>query len=86
MVNAVVTGGTIQPLEPLPIDWREGQSVRIEKADDPEMSLEVIERDFAELERLCATSDAANEELMERAIHDAHRLAKEQVRRQMGLA
>jgi hypothetical protein len=34
MVNAVVSRGEIRPLEPLPADWREGQPLRVEKADD----------------------------------------------------
>ena len=34
MVKAVVRQGEIRPLEPLPADWREGQTLRVEKADD----------------------------------------------------
>ncbi len=86
MVKAVITGGQIQPLEPLPRDWQEGQQVRIEKLEEHEPTVEEIDRDFAELAALCADSDAADEERLQRALEEAHRAAKEQVRRQMGLS
>lgn len=85
MVNAVVTGGEIRPLEPLPADWQEGQRLCVEKADDREASVEEIDRDFAVLAALCETSEPADEEQLERALQEARRQAKEQVRRQMGL-
>ncbi len=85
MVKAVVCRGEIRPLEPLPVDWREGQPLRVEKADDSETPVEDIDRDFAVLASLCEASDPADEEQMERALQEAHRQAKEQVRRHMGL-
>jgi hypothetical protein len=85
MVKAVVSRGEIRPLEPLPADWQEGQPLRVEKADDGEMLVEEIDRDFAVLESLCETSEPADEEQLARALQEAHRQAKEQVRRQMGL-
>ena len=85
MVKAVMCCGEIRPLEPLPADWREGQPLRIEKADDSEMSVEEIDRDFADLASLCSESEPANEDQLDWALHDARRQAKEQVRRGMGL-
>lgn len=85
MVKAVVHRGEIRPLEPLPLDWQEGQRLRIEKADE-NPSLDEIDRNFAELEVLCATSEAEDEERMQRALQEANRQAKEQVRRHMGLS
>ena len=85
MVKAVVSCGEIRPLEPLPADWREGQPLRIEKADYSEMSVEEIDRDFAVLASLCSESEPANEDQLDRALHEARRQAKEQVRRDMGL-
>jgi hypothetical protein len=78
--------GEIRPLEPLPADWEEGQRLRVEKADDGDMSVEEIDRDFAVLASLCEATEAAEEEQLERALLEARRQAKEQVRRQMGLA
>jgi len=85
MVKAVVSRGEIRPLEPLPADWREGQPLRVEKADDSEMPVEEIDRDFAVLANLCSESEPANEDQLDRALHEARRQAKEQVRRHMGL-
>ena len=86
MVKAVVDHGAIRPLEPLPEDWQDGQTLQIEKFEDREMTAAEIKRDFAILEALCATNDPADEELLERALREADRVAKEQVRREMGLA
>lgn len=85
MVKAVVRGGEIRSLEPLPADWQEGQSLRVEKADEGETSVEEIDRDFALLATLCETSEPEDEEQFDRALQEAHRQAKEQVRRHMGL-
>jgi hypothetical protein len=85
MVKAVVSGGGIRPLEPLPNDWQEGQPLRVEKADDGDTSAEAIDRDFALLAALCESRDPADEECMERALQEAKREAKDQVRREMGL-
>ena len=47
---------------------------------------EEIDRDFAALATLCEASEPADEEQLERALGEARRQAKEQVRRHMGLA
>src|SRR5260370_11881394 len=86
MLKAIVSDGEIHPLEPLPADWQEGQRLRVEKADDGETPVEEIDRDFAVLANLCEASEPADEEQMERALQDAHRQAKERVRRHSGLA
>jgi hypothetical protein len=85
MVKAIVSHGEIRPLEPLPADWLDGQPLQVDKADDSEMPVEDIDRDFAVLTNLCAESDPTNEDQLERTLRDAHRQAKEQVRRAMGL-
>lgn len=56
-IRAVVSHGEIHPLEPLPAEWQEGQRLRVEKADDGDMSVEEIDRDFAVLTKLCETSE-----------------------------
>jgi hypothetical protein len=86
MLKAVMSHGEIRLLEPVPADWPEGQPLRIEKAEESEATIEEIDRDFAVLAHLCADSDPADEELLERALQEARRQAKEQVRRQMGLS
>jgi hypothetical protein len=85
MLKAVVSRGEIRPLEPLPVDWQEGQALCIEKADEGESTVEQINRDFAVLATLCDASEPAAEEQLDRALQEAHSQAKEQVRRHMGL-
>ena len=55
--------------------------MRVERADDGDVSVEEIDRDFAVLASLCSTNESANEAMLERALHEARREAKEQVRR-----
>ncbi len=86
MLKAIVSGGEIRPLEPLPVDWQDGQRLRIEKMDNDETPVAEIDRDFAVLATLCEASEAADEEQLERALQEARHQAKEQVRRHMELA
>ena len=85
MVRAVVNRGEIRPLEPLPLDWQEGQALRVEKMDETETPVEEIDSDFAVLANLCETSEPADETRLEQALQEARHQAKEQVRRHMGL-
>ena len=85
-MKAVVSRGEICQVEPLPVDWQEGQPLRVENADDRETPVEEIDRDFAVFASLCAASEPVEEEQLERALQDARRQAKEQVRRHTGLA
>ena len=85
MLRAIVSGGAIQPLEPLPPDWREGQALRVEREDGPDLSFTEVDRDFDVLATLCDDSEPADEEMLQQAIEEAHGRAKEQVRRRMGL-
>jgi len=85
MVRAVVSHGEIRALDPLPPDWVEDQHLRVEKTVDDTATAEEIDRDFAALASLCAGSEPLDEDRLERALSEARRHAKEQVRRQMGL-
>jgi hypothetical protein len=80
MVNAIMSHGEARPLEPLPVDWRERQPLRIEKADDNEMAVDEIDRDFAVLADLWSESEPADEDQLQRALHDAHRQSEVQER------
>lgn len=85
MPKAVLHDGVIQPLEPLPLDWREGQELRVEKADETDATAAAIAHDFAELAALCARADPDDDAKLAQALQEARQLAKEQVRRSMGL-
>ena len=50
-----------------------------------EASIAEIDRDFATLTAMCQENDSREEEQLERALQEARRQAKDQVRRQMGL-
>jgi len=86
MIHAVVRDGGIRLAEPLPADWPEGQPLQIDKYEEREPTADEIKRDFALLNDLCADNDRADEELLERALQEADRIAKDQVRREMGLS
>jgi hypothetical protein len=57
----------------------------VEKAVEDAKPIEEIDREFAVLATLCETSEPVDEEQLERALQEAHRQAKEQVRKNMGL-
>jgi hypothetical protein len=69
MVTAVTIRGEIRPLEPLPVDWLEGQHVRVAKVEEYNGTPEGIDRDFAVLASLCAASGPADEDQLERRWH-----------------
>ena len=54
MLNAIVSGGEIRPLEPIPTDWNGWQPLRVGKVDDCKILVEEIVRDFAVLASLCS--------------------------------
>jgi hypothetical protein len=85
MIRAVFRDGMIQPLDPLPEGWDEGQELQIiegEPSDDPE----AIERWYRELDSIAnQPHDPAEWERFESALAEADRVAKDQVRKEMGL-
>ena len=85
MVRAVINRGEVQPVDPLPDDWLEGQALKIEAADEREPSAAEIQRDFTLLANLCSSSEPDDEERLEQALAEARRMAKDQMRREMGI-
>jgi hypothetical protein len=85
MIRAIFRDGQIQPLDPLPADWEEGRELQIiegDPIDDPES----IERWCRELESIKdRIEDPADWERFESALAEADRVAKDQVRKEMGL-
>jgi hypothetical protein len=88
MRRAILKNGVIHPLEPLPPEWRDGQEVRIELAEDEQRHLtpEEFERSWRELEELCAEADPEEDERMMQTMAESKRQAKEWMRKRMGLA
>jgi hypothetical protein len=82
MLKAILQNGAILPLEPLPPEWKDGTALEVAKASNGAFDVDA----WAKLmDGLCADSPAEEEERMQAAIDEHHRLAKLQVRREMGL-
>ncbi len=86
MVKAIISQGLIRPLEPLPIEWKDGKEVWIDAEPDDDATPDEIARDFAELEEMCATNDPEDEARIAQAILELRHQGKETGRRKMGLA
>jgi len=85
MPRAVLSHGQIRPLEPLPADWHDGQPLQVEKAEDGDGPPDQIDRDFADLAKLCSTNDPQDDAKLTLALEQARQQSKEQVRREMGI-
>ena len=85
MIRAIYRDGQIQPLDPLPTAWGEGKELQIiegEPIDDPE----AIERWCRELDSIANRPiDPGEWQKFDSALAEADRLAKDQVRKEMGL-
>lgn len=88
MIRAVYSHGSIVPIDQLPADWEEGQTLRIEPETDWENpSHEDLQKWFDELQAMGVTEyEPGEKELMQAAMAEADRQAKEFVRREMGLS
>src|SRR5215207_4378571 len=86
MVRAVIQNGMIQPIEPLPQDWRDGQEVvvgRVESQVGAQLSDASADVDaiWDEVDRLAKDIDPGDERLFLEAIKDIRKQAKELARR-----
>jgi hypothetical protein len=85
MIRAIFRDGKIEPLDPLPAHWGEGRELQIieaEPSDDPEE----IERWWKELNDFRNEPDDPEDwQRFEAALAEANRVAKDQVRKEMGL-
>jgi hypothetical protein len=82
-IKAILRDGRIQPLEPLPPDWTEGQELVIEEPDWGETAAE-IEQWAKELEASTARIPVEEHELLESALEEIERESKDAVRREWG--
>jgi len=83
MPRAILRDGVFFPIEPLPPDWTDGSEVWVEEARPK--SPEELEKWAKELESLVAKIDAEDARRIEAALAEAKKLAKDMVRREMGL-
>jgi hypothetical protein len=83
-IKAILHDGRIQPTEPLPPDWREGQELLVEEPNRGETAAE-IERWAKELEASTARIPDEEHALLERALEKIELESKDAVRREWGL-
>jgi predicted DNA-binding antitoxin AbrB/MazE fold protein len=89
VIKAVYENGTIQPMEPIPTEWVEGQELEIVEVSPQEKErLDELDEWYRDVERLAAELDNDPEEweLLDAALREADRIEKERRRREMGLA
>jgi hypothetical protein len=83
MPRAVLRNGLIYPVEPLPAEWAEGQELEVQEVQDGARS--GLEQWYRELEAMAAQNDEEDFARLEAALKEADDLAKEQMRKRMGL-
>jgi hypothetical protein len=83
-IKAILRDGRIQPTEPLPPDWAEGQELVVEEPETAPSAAE-IEQWAKELEESTAKIPAEEHEQFLRALEEIERESKDAVRREWGL-
>lgn len=88
MIRAIIKDGKLCPLDPLPEEWTEGTTLEIDGYLEPPDDLESIDRNFQELEASIAQTpyDPEDWKRLDEALAEADRIAKDQVRKEMGLS
>ena len=83
MVRAVLRGGLIQLIDPLPPEWTDGRELRIDDLQAP--SSTDVDHWAKELDRLAKEIDEADAEAIQTAVAKVRRQDREMARRQTGL-
>jgi hypothetical protein len=83
-IKAILRDGLIQPLEPLPSDWTEGQELIVEEPAEAERSA-LIDEWARDLEAAAVQVPAEEHDRFRQALSDVERDSKEAVRREWGL-
>jgi hypothetical protein len=87
MIHAMVRNGLIQPLEPLPPEWKDGHEVVVQDPEAPSAKgADDLESWFEDMRKLTADLDNPVEwQQIEAVLAEADRQNKALVRREMGL-
>jgi hypothetical protein len=85
MTRAVLKDGKIEPLDPLPPDWRDGEALSVERVADRDPTPEELDAWAKEMDALCADSTPEDEARLQAAIEEHRQEAKAWMRRRMGL-
>ena len=88
MIRAIVKNGVIQPLEPMPADWKEGREVVVDDlTEHPPSESDGFDNWLEDMKTLTAGLNNPQEwQEIEATLAEADRLNKDQVRREMGLS
>jgi len=83
-IKAILRDGRIQPLEPLPPDWAEGQELVVEEPEGAEGEAQILQW-ASDLDKAAARIPAEEHERFLRALDEVERASKDAVRREWGL-
>ncbi|HZL35445.1 MAG TPA: hypothetical protein VFC78_09060 [Tepidisphaeraceae bacterium] len=84
-IKAVLRHGVIQPVEPLPLDWAEGQELVIEEPK-PDRADAEISQWAQEMDAATSQIPAEEHERFLNALDEIERESKDAVRKQWGLS
>lgn len=84
MVRLVLKDGVFVPTEPLPADWHDGHELCVEPDETAEPEVD-IDAWLHRMNELCANVSPAETARVQAALDEQRRLAKERMRREMGL-
>ncbi len=85
MPRAVLRGGIIHLLDPLPSDWKEGQGLWVDATPESDDGPEEIDKWFRELNELCAQGDPEEDKRLQEFLTEIRREARGMARRGAGL-
>lgn len=86
MIRAVMRNGSIEPVDPLPLQWVDGKMLNVTEANQVETDTASFDVWWTEWERLgSARYEQGEREAIQRMMDEADRQAKDMVARQMGL-
>jgi hypothetical protein len=84
-IKAILRDGRIQPLEPLPTDWSEGQELVVEEPQIAEGEAE-INQWAKDLDKSTSQIPAEEHDRFLRALDEIERASKDAVHREWGLS
>lgn len=83
-IKAILRHGVIQPIEPLPPDWTDGQELVVEEPNPPRADTEISQW-AKEMDAATAQIPAEEHERFLKALDEIERESKEGVRKQWEL-
>jgi hypothetical protein len=84
-IKAVLRDGHIQPLEPLPSEWKDGQELVVEQPE-PASALAEVGAWAKDLDAATARLSTEEHDRFRQALDDIERQSKDVVRREWGLS